>query len=180
MSLASPTATDLLARDGGVGSLSVQHLSFLLSGCPSLGCHLAWLVCVALLSRDSGESVEDSALRRLPSLNFQHLSLGLGEDEERRGASTWPTPSHRHPGLPDTWRFALGPTGMRLCSIHTPGPTVWEQPGGAGWGATSVMGLGRGEGERGTSSLLSESGLTRRPAATHPHTCACTYMTQCL
>lgn len=156
----------------GCWLLSVQHLSpSCCPGCPSTGCHLAWLVCVALLSGDSLGKVWRGFCAQETPLSVSAPLPGPGVKMRAEGPAPGPHPSHRHPGLPDTWRVCAG-TYRDASLLHSPGPTVW----GAAWvglgGGHVYVGLGKrreGGGERGAPSLLSEKVTARRPAA-HPPT----------
>lgn len=161
--------------------LSVQHLSFLLSrvSVPGVSSCLA-CVCGPAVRDSLGKVWRGFCAQETPLSELQHLSLGLGEDESggsQHLAHTRHTDtraSQTHGGL----RWDL--QGCVSAPFTPPGLLSGEQPGGAGWGATSMWAWGRGERER-EGPLLSFLKVTaRRPAATHPHTCACTYMTQCL
>lgn len=154
-----PAATHRPSGTGwGVGSPSPSSISpSCCPGCPSLGCHLAWLVCVALL-RDSLGKVWRGILRIQETPSPDSTSPWAWVKMRAEGASTWPTPvtqtpeaSQTHGGL----RWDL--QGMRLCSIHTPGLLYGSSLVGLG-GEPRLCGPGEEErGERGTSSLLSES-----------------------
>ena len=108
--------------------------------------------------RDSlGKVWRGFCAQETPLSELQHLSLGLGEDES--GGSQYlahtrhtdTRASQTHGGL----RWDL--QGCVSAPVTPPGLLSGEQPGGAGWGARSMWAWGRGERERGISSLLSES-----------------------
>lgn len=137
-------------------------------------------LCVWPCCQDLWESVEGFCAQETPLSELQHLSLGLGEDERAEGSQHLAHTRHRHPASRHMEVCAGGPTGMRSAPFTPRAYCLGSSLVGLGWGAR-LCGPVAGERER-EGPLLSFLKVTPAgdPVATHPHTCACTYMTQCL